>query len=393
MKRNTCRGIGFAGMFVLLLSQTGCIILWETEPRFIRDPQARDYRKVVAVERHKITLEDGRTVEIGGVDQAKASDQMCRAYQKQIDALVGQYALVLSQAKGKAHVVSRAEADPPPLPAQRSKSFERLALVLFTIHEDVPPPRDDIGLNFVSGGNGEAKLDELGDSQGRSQYRAAQAEAQKRHDGIWEFAHWSRDVQQEMYVAFLQNDLERARYLLERSPGRPKPTELNGILCLTVGIANVPGVEMLLDHGADVNGADPDGGNLPLMMAISHSTGNMPIPGDTAMVKTLLKHGANANGGYTDGPVQVTVALDNNKTERVWLRREAATPLMVAASGGNIEIVKMLLDAGADATVRTKPSDSAPKGKTALEMAKEKIIDGPQWRDIVDLFQRRGIAN
>lgn len=90
---------------------------------------------------------------------------------------------------------------------------------------------------------------------------------------------------------------------------------------------NLPAVETLLAKGASVN--------RPNWTALHYAASS----GATKIVELLLRAGANPN------------ALSPNKT----------TPLMMAAGGGHASTVKLLLDNGANATLRNEV------GMTALE--------------------------
>jgi ankyrin repeat protein len=93
---------------------------------------------------------------------------------------------------------------------------------------------------------------------------------------------------------------------------------------------NVPVVEFLLDKGASVN--DDDHGSTPLMAA-----------GDAATAQALLAGGAHVNAK---------------------VRYTGMTPLMSQAKDGHTDVVKLLLEKGADPRIK----DS--EGRTALDYAR-----------------------
>src|SRR5690606_32704712 len=74
----------------------------------------------------------------------------------------------------------------------------------------------------------------------------------------------------------------------------------------------------LIDQGADVNAAQPDGATA-LHWAVYR--------GDLAAVETLVDAGASVQSPNRNG----------------------ATPLSLACENGNVDVVRLLLDAGADA--------------------------------------------
>jgi ankyrin repeat protein/ribosomal protein S13 len=115
-----------------------------------------------------------------------------------------------------------------------------------------------------------------------------------------------------------------------------------------------------LDSGANVNFVSPESGKTPL-----HIITSMGRPADNAklvpIVTLLLSRGANPNVQNLDG----------------------MTPLMYATASENAEIMKLLLDAGADATIQQNSSN----GRTALRIANEfRFADG------IRLLQERQAA-
>jgi len=97
-------------------------------------------------------------------------------------------------------------------------------------------------------------------------------------------------------------------------------TEGENALLLAMKAGDLVAVEKALKEGADVNKAENDEGATPL-----HHAANM---GNAEMVDLLIKHGANVNAYNADtGLFPITC---------------------VAAMGDDVEIVKSLVDAGAD---------------------------------------------
>lgn len=108
--------------------------------------------------------------------------------------------------------------------------------------------------------------------------------------------------------------------------------------------ANMPAVQALLAKGAAVNKSG--------WTALHYAAAS----GDSEIVKILVKQGAELD------------ALSPNKT----------TPMMMAARGGFIYSVKVLSDAGADASLKNDA------GMTAIDFARENgssdIVDGLTYR-------------
>jgi uncharacterized protein len=167
-----------------------------------------------------------------------------------------------------------------------------------------------------------------------------------------------------------------------------KPTRLPGsqddkIVVETVAMKNVPLVDAvtnndlnavmaLLAQGADANVKSNVG--VPVLL-VAVRAGSAPI------VEALLKRGADPNVRDVDtdftpiveaiGQVDIIKLLlvagaDVNATSRKeYDLFRGMTPLMLAASDGNEELVQVLLDKGADVNAK------APDGATALALAKE----------------------
>lgn len=143
------------------------------------------------------------------------------------------------------------------------------------------------------------------------------------------------------------------------------------------GPANVEIVKLLLDAGAHVNVQNSEG-NTPLMLAVSSS--------NTDVVTLLLARGADVNAKSREGyaALQFAQALYPEiikilVTAGADVQGAAGTEALVfAAMNGATDLVKFLLDAGAN----PNPSDGAP---TALFYA---IRSGNV--DLVKLFIARG---
>jgi ankyrin repeat protein len=115
-------------------------------------------------------------------------------------------------------------------------------------------------------------------------------------------------------------------------------------------------VELLLSHGAAVDAVARNRfANTPLLVGLLTRQGEV--------ARVLLAHGANVN--FRQG--------------------EGVTALHEAAQSGDTDIVRMLLDAGADPNARAGKLDDGRSGQSALDMAR----DGGH-EDVVALLLSRG---
>jgi ankyrin repeat protein len=150
----------------------------------------------------------------------------------------------------------------------------------------------------------------------------------------------------------------------------------DGATALVIAIINAhyEFAELLLRAGADPNVVDAEAGMGPLYaavdmhrLAVGHGRGNpVPVGLMTAVdiVQLLLERGADPNA-QLKRPI-----LQRQHTFGDGTLGAGATPLMRAAKSGDIELVRVLLAAGAD------PKQTLPNGTTALMLAA-----GLGWRN------------
>ena len=192
--------------------------------------------------------------------------------------------------------------------------------------------------------------------------------------------------------------------------GRPKSLDSGGLTPLLYAAREncLACVDVLLKHGADINLPDPDGVS-PLLVAIMNANWDLagrliaagadvnqwdifgetplftavnlrsridggrasidPINSTTglAIVRTLLERGANPNMQLFFAPAN----LAGNTNTR------GSTPLIRAANNGDLEVVKLLLEHGADATIqmadRQTPIHAVIAGRSSEQQALELI--------------------
>jgi ankyrin repeat protein len=159
-----------------------------------------------------------------------------------------------------------------------------------------------------------------------------------------------------LMFAAQQGDVDSIRILL-KAGAKPNGYEPGTVTPLIIASAmnHVQAVDLLLDNGADPNTVDwRSYSALLLVVRDSHYGIDLAAKDKIlAIVKSLLAHGANPNIRLKQ-PKALTandVSLDG------------ATPILLAAEVNNTEVVKALLDAGADPRITTE------QGITPLMMA------------------------
>jgi len=174
-----------------------------------------------------------------------------------------------------------------------------------------------------------------------------------------------------LILAARQNCIECAKLLVD-AHANVNQTSRYGWTPLLTAVQNrhYKLAAFLLDHGADPNIAN-DGGWTPLYIAVDNRNiegGDYPVR-DPDMdhldfIKLLLAHGANVNArvcGVDSTPTQCKGDSTETRTIFVmqWLYEDGATPFLRAAQSGDVTLMKLLLQHGADPKIATTNGDTA----------------------------------
>jgi len=186
-----------------------------------------------------------------------------------------------------------------------------------------------------------------------------------------------------------QGDDVSARILLRAGakPNDAQPKTGLTALMIASAMAQAKAVDVLLDNGANPNLADANGyTSLHRVVRDSDYGINLAAKDDIlTIVKSLLKHGANPNARLVQDKEKAAeeikngnVAVEGKRTavtvDEIIL--QGATPLFLAAEVNNLDVIKTLVDAGADPLIPTE------RGTTPLMMAAGAGTDVQREREL-----------
>ncbi|RYG73777.1 hypothetical protein EON80_03025 [bacterium] len=167
-------------------------------------------------------------------------------------------------------------------------------------------------------------------------------------------------------------DLQLVRTLLDKGASLTiRPTDGNGasLLARAAQAGRRDIVQLLIEKGADVNGKDSEN-RAPLTSLIFN--GSMG-PEQASVAELLLEKGANPNDKVWDETlISRIINSDSQEMLKVFLAskkvslkavNDRQSPLVQSINYGRREMVKLLLEAGAD------PNEPDEQGRTALQVA------------------------
>ncbi len=179
-----------------------------------------------------------------------------------------------------------------------------------------------------------------------------------------------------LMFAAQQDDVASARILLRAGakPNDPQPKTALTPLMIASAMAHTNSVNALLDNGADPNLLDASGyTSLHRVVRDSDYGVNLATKDAVlAIVNSLLKHGANPNARLSPDKEKAAEEIRNGNVATYEKRTAVtvteiillgATPLFLAAEVNNLDVMKALVEAGADPLLPTE------RGTTPLMMA------------------------
>lgn len=170
-------------------------------------------------------------------------------------------------------------------------------------------------------------------------------------------------IEHQICRAILANDVLTLQQLIEQGADintHYREAERLTPLIQAINLQKIEIVEMLLLAGADVHQSQYE-----ITMPLWIATGL----GSLGIVKLLLKAGANPNlGDVTSAPLHLAITKNNPDIVEALIQAHADlnrtcalgyTPLMTAASKGNLMICKRLVKAGANIDIHDDYGDTA----------------------------------
>jgi ankyrin repeat protein len=163
-----------------------------------------------------------------------------------------------------------------------------------------------------------------------------------------------------LIFAAREGDLESSKLLLDGGADVNGTSEYGWTPLLTaVNNRNYKLAVYLLERGANPNLANK-GGWTPLYLATDNRNiegGDYPVPrpdlDHLEVIKALLDKGANVNQAVKENTLTRTIFTMQ------WFFESGATPFIRAAQSSDVELMKLLLERGADPKVRTDYGDTA----------------------------------
>jgi ankyrin repeat protein len=163
-----------------------------------------------------------------------------------------------------------------------------------------------------------------------------------------------------LVFAAREGDIESTKLLLAARADPNQTTNYGWTPLLTATHnRNYQLAKLLIENGANVNVANK-GGWTPLYLATDNrniETGDYPWPtpdmDHLEFIKLLLERGANPNAAIQSNTLNRTVFTDQ------WFQEPGATPFVRAAQSSDLELMRLLLNYGANPGIATTYGDTA----------------------------------
>jgi len=179
-----------------------------------------------------------------------------------------------------------------------------------------------------------------------------------------------------LMFAAQKGDVDSASILLRTGakPNDAQPKTGLTPLMIASAMGHAKAVDLLLDNGANPNLVDANG-YTSLHRVVRDSDYGIDLDSKDAVltiVKSLLKHGANPNVRLNQDKEKAAEEIRNGNVQTYGKRTavtiteiilQGATPLLLAAEVNNLDVIKTLVEAGADPLIATE------RGTTPLMMA------------------------
>jgi len=369
---------------LLALCLGGCYLPFGIVEHYKPDPDRAKAVEIQGVVDGQVLLEDGRSVAISAVNLHLASEDQSMVHdlaEDQKKLLLQTHVLVRMDSVGKAELTAinhwrtedRYEGVVCPLLAGLGSKYHTAdvpIVILIPIIVD-QNERWDVGQALLEKGLATT------DARSNARYRAAQEKARKARVGIWMGP-------SERLVDLIQRDRpQEAAHMLQKGAN---PNAANGegtALTHSISKGQYDLAGILLAKGADANLTARKGMEPPLLLAckagnvelarrlvelgadVNKGTwwGHLPLHeaarvGNVVIVAFLLKHGAKIDAADTSGTTALGYAAESDRPEvAMLLVRQGADirkhgsgerPLVYFARNGNLEMVKVLVEHGAD---------------------------------------------
>jgi ankyrin repeat protein len=167
---------------------------------------------------------------------------------------------------------------------------------------------------------------------------------------------FSENLEEAMVKAANNGDATKVRKLLDQGESANSKHRLTGWSALIAACysGQIDVVRMLIQAGADVNARDKTGGTPLFKAATVRDDSNIPelLNRKAQIIRELLKAGADPQLQDNFGGTPWEQAIINNHQELIiafeGVKGVKETQMIVAASTGNVSVVKKMIEEGAD---------------------------------------------